>query len=498
MDLIDMNVLDPTTWNNALWLALPLMIVLVGALSTLTVSAFARGGTHTPRIVAIISVVTLTLAFLFTWGDWLSGSNITAGMLTFNRITYVGWLIIFFATTLVILLSLSYLPSESRVRSEYYPLIMFCCFGLGLLAAAADLVTIIIGLEITALAAYVLVGILRYQLRCNEASLKYFLTGSFALAFIIMGMAFLFGAVGDTDLGAIASKARVVLSSDTKWLFLAGCAMLLIGFGFKVAAAPFHAWAPDVYDGAPTPITAFIASALKAAAFIVFIRLTLVALGQADGMWIYVCAGLAILTMVVGNLAAIVQENIKRLLAYSAIAHAGYMLIAFPSLSKSPETISAVIFYLVAYMFMTIGAFAVVIALNEGHEEHLNISSLAGLGRRRPGMAAALTLFLVSLAGFPPTVGFFAKYYLFLSTVKSGFAWLVIIAVINSAISVYFYLKPVVVMYFREEKLSEKPSGVHSVPTSSTVLAVVFLCALAVVFFGIIPTNLLDLILNSV
>jgi NADH-quinone oxidoreductase subunit N len=338
---------------------------------------------------------------------------------------------------------------------------------------------------------------MRYQLKCNEASLKYFLTGSFALAFIIMGMAFLFGAIGDTDLAVIASKAKIALSSDTKWLFLAGCAMLLIGFGFKVAAAPFHAWAPDVYDGAPTPITAFIASALKAAAFIVLIRLTLAALGQTDGVWVYACAGLAILTMVVGNLAAIAQENIKRLLAYSAIAHTGYMLIAFPALAKSPEITGAVIFYLFAYMFMTIGAFAVVIALNEGHEEHLNISSLAGLGRRRPWIAAALTLFLVSLAGFPPTVGFFAKYYLFLSAVKSGFTWLVVIAVINSTISVYFYLKPVVVMYFREDKLTEKQAGVPSGSTSSTVLAVIFLCALAVAFFGIFPTNLLNLTLIS-
>lgn len=473
--------------------------MLFGALSALMITAFTRGKIHAPKIVVSISLASIGAAFLSTWGGWLSGASISLGMLTFNRLTLIAWMIILLASGFTVLLSWSYLPSESRVRTEYYPLLLFSSFGLCILSSATDLVTIIIGIETTSLSAYTLVGIMRYQLRSNEASIKYFVIGSFSLAFFIMGIAFIFGSSGTTELARLGEQIPAILNSDDKWFFLFGCAMLMIGLAFKVAAVPFHSWVPDVYDGAPTPITAFIASALKTAAFIVFLRIAFSTFGKSGPVWLVVSSSLAIITMTLGNLAAIAQDNIKRLLAYSAIAHAGYMLVAFPILGiLGSAAISAIIFYLVAYTLMIVGAFAVVVALNEGHEEHLGISSLAGLGKRRPWLAAVFTLFLLSLAGFPPTVGFFAKYYLFSAAVKSGLYWLAIVAVVNSAVSVYYYLRPVVMMYLRDDKTDDIPLRSSQASTSTTVIAVVFICALAVAFFGIFPTNLLDLILHSV
>lgn len=477
--------------------ALPLLVVLVAALTTLLMSAFMRRRALAFRPIAGVAVAAAVGAFVATWHAWIANPSAAVGMLSIDRATLVVWLVIFLAAALVLLLSVAYLPEGHHIHTEYYALVLFAVFGLGIVAAAGDLVTLIVGIEIAGLASYVLTGILRYRLKSNEAAVKYFLIGSFALAFLVTGAAFVFGATGTTDMTAMGSLVPRLVGTDAWWFFLFGCAMLAVGIGFTIAAVPFHAWAPDVYDGAPLPIAAFISTAAKAAGFVALMKLASAALSHTGQVWITVCATLSIATMTVGNITALAQENIKRLLAYSSIAHAGYMLVAFPAMARgSGSATAALIFYLFAYTAMTIGAFAVTVALNEGREEQPGIAAFAGIGRTRPAMAAALTLFLVSLAGFPPTFGFFAKYYLFLTVVREGFAWLVIVSVINSAVAVYYYLRPVMIMYLHDGERTALSARTASV--SAPVVAVIVLCALMVVFFGILPGNLLELILHSV
>ncbi len=478
--------------------AAPLIVMLIGAITSLMVVVFARARTHSYSIAAGIVLGAFACAFALAWRDWLTVSPHVAGMLSFDRLSFLAWMLISMAGAFVTLLSTAYLPEGHHVQAEYYPLLLFSAFGLAILVASANLITLIVGLETASLAAYTLAGIMRFKTRGNEAALKYFLTGSFALAFLVMGAAFLFGAVGSLGLDALTVRAQAVMTSDTRWFFMLGCGLVLAGLGFKIAAAPFHAWAPDVYDGAPTPITAFIASAMKVGGIVILVRIAVAALGAMGDLWIYVSMGLAIITMTLGNIAALTQENIKRLLAYSSIAHVGYMLVAMPAMTEaSPDNVAPILFYLTAYVFMTIGAFAVIVALSEGEDEHNNIASLAGLGRRRPALAAALALFLIALAGVPPTIGFFAKYYLFLTAVRNGYAGLVIVAMLNSAVSLYYYLKPVVVMYFHEGRASESEGTLERM-VSPALVTVILLCTLAVAFFGILPANLMTLIRQSV
>jgi len=484
--------LQQINWFAFFNLVLPWIVVFAAAVITFLTAALTEEDDS--LFIPLLSLAAVVVAFGISWQRWLSPPETPVfGMLIFDRLAFFVWLIVLAAAAVSILLSIPYLAARGFSKPEYYGLLLLSTLGMGCLVSAGDLLMIYLGIETMSLAVYVLAGFLRFRAASNEAALKYFLIGAFASAFLLMGIAFIFGSAGTTNLSLLAERSVDVLNSEGRSFYLFGMAMLLIGFGFKVAAVPFHAWAPDVYDGAPTPVTVFMATAVKAAAFIAFLRLATTTFRASGDLWIQIITAISIVTMFAGNLAAIVQENIKRMLAYSSIAHAGYILVAFPAIVNDPAGAGrAILFYLFAYVLMTAGAFAIVVAMGLGEHEHTDINHLAGLGKRRPLLAAALSLFLLSLLGIPPTVGFFGKYYLFLTAVKSGFIWLVVIAVINSALSAYFYLRPIVVMYFRpaEEHLPAEP-------LNPAVVAVLAITSLGVTYFGIFPSNLLAIVARS-
>ena len=386
---------------------------------------------------------------------------------------------------LVVLMSLSYLGPARIRHGEYYALLLFATFGMVVMAAATDLVLIFLGLETMSIAVYVLAGLWRQHRTSHEAALKYFLLGAFASGFLLYGIALTYGATGSVRLEPIA--AHVAAHGSSPLLFI-GIALLLVGFGFKVAAVPFHAWTPDVYQGAPTTVTAFMAVGVKAAAFAAFVRVFLYALDAAAADWQAVVWAGAVLTMTVGNVTALVQRNLKRMLAYSSIAHAGYLLVAL--VAGSPLGGAALLYYLIAYGVTNLGAFAVMIA-HGGDDDR---DEYAGLGFRRPGLGMAMTVFMLSLTGIPPLVGFTGKFYVFSAAVDAGFVWLAVLGVLNSAVSAYYYVRVVVTMYMQDPADSgaaTEPAGVDS--TNRYTLAVVLIATLGTVLLGVFPAAVMSL-----
>ncbi|HPQ80549.1 MAG TPA: NADH-quinone oxidoreductase subunit N, partial [bacterium] len=447
-------------WMTLLELASPLLVILCAALAALLHSAFLEE--EESFFSAYLALAALAASFLLAWRVWPCAHGERIALMAIDRLSILSWMIVAVAGIFSAATSLSWIGKTSPARGEgatpairrgeYFSLLLFSCFGMGVLVAAGDLVAVLVGLETMSLAAYALVGSARGRAASLEGALKYFLMGAFATAFFAMGIAFIIGSAGSTDLAVLSERASDIVAGEGRAFFLFGCAMALIGFAFKVAAVPFHSWAPDAYDGAPTPVSSLMATGVKAAAVVALARFAFSAAAHAGGIWSGVVFGLAVATMVVGNLAAIMQDNLKRMLAYSSIAHAGYLLVAFPSMLVYPaSSLRAVLLYLVAYVLMTAGAFAAVCAI-EGMTGRVDVQGIQGMGRRRPWLSAAFTLFLLSLAGFPPTLGFFAKYYLFLSAVRGGDAALVVVALLASVVSIYYYLRPVVVMYFHDEK----------------------------------------------
>jgi NADH-quinone oxidoreductase subunit N len=365
-------------------------------------------------------------------------------------------------------------------QGEYYALILFCTSGMMLLASALDLITLFLGIEVLSISLYILAGYRRDSDASNEAAMKYFLLGAFASAILLYGIALTYGATGTTSLGRIADALTNAESAFPAGLLLAGMAMILIGFAFKVALVPFHMWTPDVYEGAPTPITAFMSAGPKAAAFAAFLRTFFVAFGPIHGDWNMLLSVIAALTMTVGNVAAIAQTNVKRMLAYSSIAHSGYVLIGLVAGGAAGATGS--VFYLIAYTAMNLGAFAVVILLEHKGGGGDELRDYAGVGFRYPLIGAALSLFMISLSGIPPTVGFVGKLYLFGSAVNTGHIWLAVIAVLNSAISVFYYLRLLVLMYMREPGEVLPPIRVPA-----AIGLALLVTALATLGFGVFP-----------
>ncbi|MBI4211826.1 MAG: NADH-quinone oxidoreductase subunit N [Deltaproteobacteria bacterium] len=478
-------------WFQFLGLTLPWLIVLGASLTVLFLGTLMKRGAH--AVSMAISLLSLVAALFLSWQHWVADVTVSMGMMSFGRMTFLGWMVIAIASIFTVLLSHDYLARRKLGHPEYYSLILLSTVGMASLIAGSHLMLIFLGIEVMSIAVYALAGFLRHRLSGNEAALKYFLTGAFASAFLLLGIAFIFGTTKTMDLTVLAEQLPTVLSGDMASWFLFGVAMVLIGFAFKIAAVPFHAWAPDAYDGAPTPITQFMATAVKAAAFFALLRVAsplVVAVGPgwAKTLWLLSAA-----TMIIGNLAALMQDNLKRMLAYSSIAHAGYALVAFPTLStQTPELVHGVIFYLIAYTFMTAGSFAIV-AFAQGQGESADVSHVAGLAKRHPWMAASFTIFLLSLTGFPPTLGFFGKYFLFSGAIKNGSIGLVVLALLSSAVSAYYYLRPIVVMYFHEsrEGVLERTS-----PATSLV-AVVTIAFLAILYFGIFPSDLLAIVQRS-
>jgi NADH-quinone oxidoreductase subunit N len=355
-----------------------------------------------------------------------------------------------------IAIAYGYLKRMGLERGEYYTLILFSLSGMLLMAQAADLIIIFLSLELLSIPLYVLSAFARPRTESEEAGIKYFLLGAFATGFVVYGIALVFGATGNTSLAGIVSVINLSSSFGGVYsplLLTIGAALILVGFGFKVAAVPFHMWTPDVYQGAPTSVTGFMAVGAKAAGFAALLRIFVTALPSLNMDLVPVLWGLAALTMVVGNVIAISQTNIKRLLAYSSIAHAGYILMAFVSFGNpkvAPDAVASALFYLVTYAITSFGAWAVVIALEKLDGKGLEISDFAGLGRKRPLLAAAMTVFMLSLIGMPPTLGLVGKFFLFRTAVQGGFIGLAVIGVLTSLISAYYYLRVVVTMYMRD------------------------------------------------
>ena len=384
---------------------------------------------------------------------------------------------------ITILTSIDFLRREDMNHPEFYALLLFATAGMLMMAGSNELVMVFLGLEILSIATYVMAGFRRTDLKSNESALKYFLLGSFSSAFFLYGIALIFGATGSTNLIAIADVLR---SSEIQAsLVYLSAALILIALSFKVAVAPFHIWTPDVYEGAPTPVTGFMSVGPKAAGFAVLFRIFLTAFPSVEDRWVSAFWLIAALTMVLGNVIAIVQPNIKRMLAYSSIAHAGYVSVAFTSTSE--RGVSAALFYLLAYSLMNLGAFAVVTIVSRQEDKLVNVTDYAGLAARRPGLAAVLSLFLLSLAGVPGTAGFAGKFFIFRAAVESRLIWLALIGVLTTVISFYYYLYIIVQMYMREP--NDQFSNLRMCGSLKIALTIT---AIGTLYLGIVPTRVLN------
>ena len=396
---------------------------------------------------------------------------------------------------LVILGSDSYLQRENLEGAEFYALILFATAGMGVLASAQELLTAFIGLEMSSISSYILAGYRRDSIKASEAAVKYFLLGSFATAFFLYGIALVYGVSGSTNL------AKLATADPSSNLLRLGLTLILVGLGFKVAAAPFQIWTPDVYEGAPTPVSALFSAGPKAATFALLLRI-FATLNAATTFWFWAFWILAVLTMSVGNLGALVQSNVKRLLAYSSIAHAGYVLVALAavtSVRSDAEAVApvyaAVLFYLASYALVSVGAFTVVSEIGGRGERYLTLDDFAGLATRQPFAAAALSLFLLSLLGLPITAGFFGKLYIFTAAIKSNLIWLAILMAINSVIGAYYYLRVIVVMYMREHK-GPVPADA-ALALSPTAAMVVVVAGLVTLYLGLAPNQVLAIVLSQ-
>ncbi len=391
--------------------------------------------------------------------------------------------VVIVASALAILGSLSYLDQEGIQRGEYYALVLFATAGMGILAGANELITAFIGLEMSSISSYILAGFRRRAVQSNEASLKYFMLGSFATAFFLYGIAMVYGATGTTKISVIQDALGAQPAAS---LSILGLGLIFVGLGFKVVAAPFQIYAPDVYEGAPTPVTALLASGPKAATFALMLRIFDVSFGSAAHYWFWVVWISAALTMCIGNFAAIAQTNVKRMLAYSSIAHAGYILVAFTA--STAAGIAAVLFYLAAYALMKVGAFLVLAHLGQQGEKRLEIRDYAGLGSKQPVLAACFSLFLFSLLGLPATGGFLGKFFAFQAALDSRIVWLVVIAAINSVVGAFYYLRVVVAMYFWEPSTDYTPTAV-----APSLAAALFCAAAGTLYLGLFPSRVLAL-----
>jgi NADH-quinone oxidoreductase subunit N len=469
------------------WLPiLPMATVAIAAMGVLL--AGVRVDDEESEGLGWLTLAALGIAFIFALGLVGQSGMAFSGAIAIDGFSAFFQLVILIAAAFTVLISLDYAGKHRLPGAEYYSLLLFSALGMMLMATAGDLIIIFLGLETMSIAVYVLAGIARGDTRSNEAATKYFLLGAFSTGFLLYGIALVYGATGTIKLAAIHAALSGHMASNP--MLLLGLGMMLIGFGFKVAAVPFHMWTPDVYEGAPTPITGFMAVGVKLGAFAGFLRVFLVNLGPVSEHWSAVLWIVAALTMTTGNLVALVQTNIKRMLAYSAIAHAGYILVGMTA--AGAEAGSAVLYYLLAYAFTNLGAFAVVVALeHRGYGSDL-IADYRGLARRAPALAAAMAIFLLSLTGVPPMAGFIGKFYIFSAALSHGYTWLVIIAVLNSVVSAYYYFYVMVAMYMREggpevESMSARPA----------LVAAIGLAAIATVLVGVYPQPYMEAASNA-
>ncbi|MGZ8842111.1 MAG: NADH-quinone oxidoreductase subunit N [Pyrinomonadaceae bacterium] len=503
-----MFLFQATNPDVNLTLIAPELIVGIAGVLIMLVDAFShRGQRWLTGSLSLLALVAAGVTSIWLWTAWPAQRAAFNGMIVLDELRLSFTLIFLLVAFLTILISSIWIESEQLPAGEFHSLLLFATCGMMLMASAGDLVIVFLGLEILSIATYVLAGFRRTDVRSNESSLKYFILGSFASAFLLYGIALIYGATatgpdspGTTNIAAIAGRLNQSLYPP---LLLAGAAMLLVGFGFKIATAPFHVWTPDVYEGAPTPVTAFMAAGPKAAGFASFMRVFIFGFpvatalastgGYAHKAWLGSLAVMAVLTMTVGNVVAIVQNNVKRMLAYSSIAHAGYALVGFVAAgaATTPEerstALAAVAFYLLTYAVINMGAFAVVTMVARRGDQRTSVDDYNGIGFASPVLAFSLSLFLLSLLGMPLTAGFMGKIVVFSAALRQGYVWLVVIGVLNTAISAYYYLRLIIVMFFRE------PNSEWEAPRIPMSMALALLITIVGVFYlGLFPGRIIS------
>ena len=505
-----MSLIDFADMN---WMALaPELTVLITALFVLLVGLNKSLNSNKYLSQTSLSGVVIALFFsIYLWGLAPTAGNggdpeMFSKALLNDRFSLTFNIIFLLMSLLAIFGSVRYPQADHEHKAEYFSLVLFAVMGMMFLAKSGNLITAFISLEIFSVALYILCGFsakhgtgrempgqaidLSWATQASqESTVKYLLTGAFASAILVYGMALIYAGTGTTEIRLIGQLIRDNPYSSNLLVYI-GMALMFSGLAFKVSLVPFHSWTPDVYQGAPTPITGFMSVATKAAALAIIARIFYIAFPQLNEVWMPFLFGISVLTMLVGNIAAIFQDNLKRMLAYSGIAHAGYLLIGI--VANSEEGVASILFYLAIYLFMNIGAFAVVFIMEGEGQEGNSIYRFKGLAKRSPLLAASMSLFMVSLAGFPPTAGFFGKLYVFVAAIKSGYILITIMAVIASVISVYFYLRVIVMMYFHEEE-ERVPFTINK-----GMGAIVMVSTLAILAFGIFPSTLMQLALDSV
>jgi NADH-quinone oxidoreductase subunit N len=464
------------------WALLPVWILSAAGCLAIAVDLLSRRRGAT--LAGWTALIGFAGAGVATWAVRDVSRVVFSGLIAVDPFAHYFTLLFCGIGVLSVLLSWDYVRRLDLHHGEYYALMIFSVLGMVWMAQANDWIMIFIGLELMSLALYVMAGMRRSRFESTEAAMKYFLLGAFASGFLLYGIALLYGATGTTNL---ARQSGLLIESPLAGnvLLLAGAALVLVGFAFKISAVPFHMWTPDAYEGAPTSVTAFMSAGAKAAGFAALVRVAAQVLPQIDLDLTRMLEGVTILTLVVGNVVAVMQNNLKRMLAYSSIAHAGYALVGIVAGGTAGH--SAVLFYLAAYAAMTVGAFGVLTLLGRGLDERLDVREIGGVGRRHPLLAGLFTLFLLGLAGIPPTAGFIGKFFLFQAAVEAGHVPLVIVALLASVVSVYYYLRPVVVMYMQE------PAGSPVEVTRSAAAGIALaLAAAATLVLGVVPGGLAE------
>jgi len=462
---------------------LPELVLTAGALVVLIADVLLPRGSKALGWITL-AVIGGTIVSLMPFAD--AQVEVSQGLLAVDRFAFFFKIVFLLAAALTVLMSTRYLAIEGASPGEYYFLILCATLGMMVMAGGIDLISIFIGLETMAVSFYILAGFIKPNQRSNEAAVKYFLLGAFSLGILLYGMSLMYGLSGTTNLRVMATRFA---GMEKDPLLLLATILVVAGVGFKIAAVPFHMWAPDVYEGAPTPVTAFLSVGSKAASFAMLLRIFVEGMPTVAADWRLLFAVLSVVTMTVGNLAALTQSNLKRMLAYSSIAHAGYLLIGVAA--GGPRGVTAMLVYLLIYAFMQLGAFTVILVMRRADVIGDELKDLSGLYQRRPFAAFAMLLFMLSLGGIPPTAGFMGKFWLFSAAIEANYVWLAVIGVINSAISLYYYLRIVVFMYLKKETTGSEPIVT---PALGVAMAVALLVTLAL---GVYPRPLFELAESS-
>ncbi len=480
--------IDLSTSGGILIGLLPELVLTAWALVLLLAAAWRNKDDSDQQLVGQLALMGLVSTLLVVLWLWLRDAYPAGAalMIALDPFRYATAVIFLLGAILVVMLSLGYLGRERVTTPEYYVLILLATIGMMFMGGGADLIVIFLGLELMSVSVYVLAGIDRRSAFAAEAAIKYFLLGAFASAFFLYGIALIYGATGSTNLTQIHLQITS-LGIETNLMLMVGTVLLLIGFGFKVAAVPFHMWAPDVYDGAPTPVTAFMAAAVKAAGFAALIRVLLHALGASDIVWTELVWWLSVVTMIVGNLIALAQTQLKRMLAYSSIGHAGYILAAVASGSEGGA--AAFLFYVAMYTLMTLGSFGVLAAIGRRGERDVRIDDLSGLASQHPWIAFAMTVFMLSLLGFPGTAGFVGKWLVLSSVIQADQILLAVLLVLASIVSAGFYLPVVMAMYMKPAPSEDAHKGSQLLGAARWVIGV---AAVLLLLFGVWPSGAMD------